>query len=861
MKTAEGSCERRDWARSLLLSGVAFAIVAVTAGISRAQLANSPWPMFQHDPAHTGLSTVDTSGNPGLLKWEFETGQEGQATEPAIGADGTIYLSEFSGLGGGGILNAFNPNGMQKWVSNDFSEIFNSSPAIGADGTIYFGSTVPSYAVNPDGTLKWETTSGGNGYSSPAIGADGTVYFGTDDGLIAINTYVIGTCGTPPYTYACPLLKWAFTTAGSVASSPAIGANGTIYVGDSSGNLYSLTDGGQGIVTQNWAFTTGGPIESSPAFGTAAGTIYVGSNDGNLYAIVDDGTVGVEKWAFATGNPVFTTPAIGPDGTIYFRSDDGKDGNLYAVSDQLCFSSPGEFYPCGAEKWAFATNNANTEGLDSSPAIGADGTIYIGSTDSHLYAINPDGTLKWKFATATIVLSSPAIGGDGTIYVDDFYGDLYAVSAPATTMSVPASLSFGNSPVGDAVTKTITVKNTGNTNSLYIIGVTSSDPEFAKTSTTCPAAPGKTCTITISFTPSALGVRSALLTLSDNTATSPQNVKLSGTGTTTLAVAPASYGFGSVKDGSKAAKLVVVYNYQTNPVSLSESFSGPNAGDFSITPGGTCTSTLGAGSDCSLFVTFAPTAVGTESATLKVTDGPDPLGPYTVSFNSAATIPESLSVTKLNFGEVDQTASKTMIVTVTNNAATGSIAVTSLNFGGANPGDFAASIQLGDCSALGAGLKCVYTVTFTPSTETAESGTLSIAVAQDPNGGPPAVTLIGTGVTPLRVTPASINFGTVASGHSSTNRTVTVTNNGGAAVALSEGITIITGNSGDFAVTGGVTNPCPVPSGSLAGNGASCTYALKFTPSIDGAESATLGVSAAGDAASPHNVSLTGTGN
>ena len=213
---------------------------------------------------------------------------------------------------------------MQKWVSNDFSEIFNSSPAIGADGTIYFGSTVPSYAVNPDGTLKWETTSGGNGYSSPAIGADGTVYFGTDDGLIAINTYVIGTCGTPPYTYACPLLKWAFKTAGAVPSSPAIGANGIIYVGDSSGNLYSLTDGGQGIVTQNWAFTIGGPILSSPAFGTAAGTIYVGSDDGNLYAIVDDGSDAVEKWTFATGSPVFTTPAIGPDGTIYFGSETAR---------------------------------------------------------------------------------------------------------------------------------------------------------------------------------------------------------------------------------------------------------------------------------------------------------------------------------------------------------------------------------------------------------------------------------------------------------------------------------------------------------------------------------------------------------
>jgi|GEM_PF-6614503 hypothetical protein len=46
----------------------------------------------------------------------------------------------------------------------------------------------------------------------------------------------------------------------------------------------------------------------------------------------------------------------------------------------------------------------------------------------------------------------------------------------------------------------------------------------------------------------------------------------------------------------------------------------------------------------------------------------------------------------------------------------------------------------------------------------------------------------------------------------------------------------------------------------LAGSGAHCTYLLKFTPSIVGAESATLGVSAGGDGASPHNVSLSGTG-
>ena len=58
-----------------------------------------------------------------------------------------------------------------------------------------------------------------------------------------------------------------------------------------------------------------------------------------------------------------------------------------------------------------------------------------------------------------------------------------------------------------------------------------------------------------------------------------------------MTVTPTSYGFGSVKDGSKAVKAIVVHNYQTIPVSLSEGFSGPNAGDFSVT-GGTCTSTL-----------------------------------------------------------------------------------------------------------------------------------------------------------------------------------------------------------------------------------------------------------------------------
>jgi hypothetical protein len=386
--------------------------------------------------------------------------------------------------------------------------------------------------------------------------------------------------------------------------------------------------------------------------------------------------------------------------------------------------------------------------------------------------------------------------------------------------------------------------------------VTSNDPEFAATgATTCPGgglASMQTCTIAIGFTPSTLGMHSATLLVNDNTRTSPQHVAATGTGTIDMSVTPTSFMFSSTKIGSKATKAITVHNFQTNSVSLTlpPTFNGPNATDFSQT-GGTCLSTLAAKTACTLIVTYAPTAIGTESATMTVTDSPDTLGPYTVSFTAAETIPESISATTLAFAKVAQSASKTLNVTVTNNATGGPITLTGTSVGGANASDFA--VTGGTCGAsLAASSNCTYSVTFTPSTETAESGTLSIGVAEDP-GSPRTVSLTGTGATPLSALPASIAFGTIAGGSSSANKTVTVTNNGSTTLTISKNISGT--NSGDFSVvTGGTCGS------TLAGGSAHCTYLVKFTPHVVGSESATLGVSAAGDAASPHNVSLGGTG-
>ena len=102
-------------------------------------------------------------------------------------------------------------------------------------------------------------------------------------------------------------------------------------------------------------------------------------------------------------------PAIGADGTIYIGSN---DKNLYAIN------------PDGSQKWMFTTGDY----IVSSPAIGADGTIYVGSCDKNLYAINPDGSKKWYFVTGGEIHSSPAIGVDGTIYIGSSDGNLYAIN-------------------------------------------------------------------------------------------------------------------------------------------------------------------------------------------------------------------------------------------------------------------------------------------------------------------------------------------------------------------------------------------------------------------------------------------------
>lgn len=101
-------------------------------------------------------------------------------------------------------------------------------PAIDQNGTIYFGSSYDNnlYAVDPNGTEKWNFSTESYVLSTPAIDENGTIYFGSFDG----NVSALDPDGTE---------KWSYQTDGPVVSSPAITDSGRIYVASYNGTLYA----------------------------------------------------------------------------------------------------------------------------------------------------------------------------------------------------------------------------------------------------------------------------------------------------------------------------------------------------------------------------------------------------------------------------------------------------------------------------------------------------------------------------------------------------------------------------------------------------------------------------------------------
>lgn len=249
-------------------------------------------------------------------------------------------------------------------------------------------------------------------FTDASIDADGTITTWTwsfGDGATSAEQH-------PHHTY---LLPGEYTVTLTVTDNlGATGQTNTIYA----------TWG------QAWAFAMADNEEirsPSPALADD-GTVYIGSDDDLVYAINPDGSL---KWAFQAVADVDVSPAIGPDGTVYVGSQASADsgGKLYALN-------PAD----GALLWAYTMGAGDPDDMFySSPAFGADGTIYAASRNHTLYAFSNAGAIKWEVETSTAIRGTPVVGTDGTVFVVNDNGDMYAVNNTNGTIRWQVNLAAG----------------------------------------------------------------------------------------------------------------------------------------------------------------------------------------------------------------------------------------------------------------------------------------------------------------------------------------------------------------------------------------------------------------------------------
>ncbi|HTY01377.1 MAG TPA: T9SS type A sorting domain-containing protein [Bacteroidota bacterium] len=375
--------------------------------------------------------------------WKYFTGPA-QVQSPAVGPDGTIYIG--SGrynetLPSDGLF-AVKPGGTQQWTLT-LGMTVHSSVALDQEGNLYFiagDANKPDsmgaalYSLDASGNLRWKLDSIGwmapipNTGFTPAIATDGTIYVCGRFSLFAVRRD-----GTVRWKHDFPLFDNIFGsgerhTAGNHRSAPTIASDGTVYVNTMRGGH----EGGEQVEGGVYAFDSLGNVKwrTYDMGGTAApviggdGTIYsaIGgygvvtdtSNAPRLLAIRPDGT---RKWAVETQLWCEASPSIGADGTLYI-------GTTHHPLDV-----PGWFHaisPEGQIKWTYDTapdvkndsaSQVNPPDIYDSPVIDANGLIYFGNEAGRFYAMNPDGTVAWLDLVTSQKYGSPAIANDGTIYI------------------------------------------------------------------------------------------------------------------------------------------------------------------------------------------------------------------------------------------------------------------------------------------------------------------------------------------------------------------------------------------------------------------------------------------------------------
>jgi hypothetical protein len=482
---------------------------------------------------------------------------------------------------------------------------------------------------------------------------------------------------------------------------PGAGSQGYAVTVDNSNNAYVGGNTPSGFpevnsvqsCTASSGFSNGGFLSEIDASGALkfstclGGAVMSGIVDVAVDASGDLYIVGNSDTTLPLKNPIQSNPAV--------TSGAGR-GTPFVAAISANTSSP-------ALLFSSFIGGAQPNEIDLVSGVGVDsgGNIYAAGTAA-TGSITPSPFPVFNALQPIPAVGQPCINNCSSS--DAFLMKVAPTDAPAAALT-PALLSFPPQQVGSSsAAEPVTVIDLGSA-SLTVSNATASGDFSIQNNCSMVSPAGGRCTIQVTFTPTATGTRTGTLTITDSSAGSPRSVELTGQGAVkTAAVAPSNLTFASQLVGASSSTQTITV---TNPGPLGLQISHVQAsGDFSET--NNCGPSLGPGASCTVDVTFTPTATGSRTGTLTITDdAPD--SPQTVALSGSGGNPSlELSIASGSSSSAKVTA--------------GSNATYSLSIGG---GGMSGTASL-SCTGAPRGAVCSVPATEQVSASTASNFTATV---------------------------------------------------------------------------------------------------------------------------------------
>jgi len=317
--------------------------------------------MLHGSPTHVHRAAAHGPEKP-KVGWRTKVGGAVAAQVTASPDGQTLYAATLEGS----VVALATADGATRWTVALGDRVY-STPFVSEDGTIVVGTDAKKVvALDPRGNVVFRLDVDGEADTGAVAGPDGTTVIAAGRDVLAVKR------GGD--------LAWRFSAKGKIFTSPAIAPSGLVVVGSQDDHVYAIGPGG----ALAWSVDLGADVDGAAAIGDD-GAIFVGTDKGEIVRLGEKGAI---AWRASVGGYVRGTLSIARNGDV-LAGTYGPVPRVVRVA------------PDGTIRGAFVVQGTGAKefGIHGGPLEDEGGVLYFGAQDDRVYAIGPDGSVRWRFET------------------------------------------------------------------------------------------------------------------------------------------------------------------------------------------------------------------------------------------------------------------------------------------------------------------------------------------------------------------------------------------------------------------------------------------------------------------------------